>query len=118
MMRFDPSTGELIKDNEIKPQLSFWRKQAGEKWYITFFLSPFRLVYYIFRLLYNAILWIFKNLSATIAKILVYLIFIGIIWPLKTLLWIISFGKIKIWKDWLESWLMKIDFWKNRGYLH
>ncbi len=118
MMRFNPNTGELLEDDDRKQEFSLWRKQVGEKWYFTFFLFPFRLVFSIFRFLYNTILWIFKNLSAIIAKILIFVFFIGLIWPLKTIIWIISFGNVNIWKDWLEKWLMKIDFWKHRGYLH
>lgn len=116
-MRFDPRTGELLPESTKRNNLSLWRAVPNEKWYLSTLLFPFRLLFSVIRITYNSIIFIFKNFSALIAKIIMYGLFIVLIWPFKTIIYVVTFGKIKILKHWLESWRMRIDFWKNRGYL-
>lgn len=116
-MKFDATTGLLIPEKVNKIKSNLWRKNHNEKWYVSFLFFPFRILFAIIRIIYNSILFLFKNFSVFLVKFIIYIIFVIVIVPLRIIVWILTFGKKKAFKDWLEKSLMKVDFWKHRGYI-
>jgi len=119
-MRFDTKTGNLIDDSSKRNPNSFslWRREQGENILLTIVLIPFRMVFIIIKIIWNSGLFIFKNFSAILLKVVIHIVYLFLLFPFKIVIFILSIGKVKLFQDWLQSASMKIDFWKNRGFIN